>query len=268
MDYGAIVSDAAGYAKTALIKNPVTWLVFILCSLPFALIKFVCDPEILVTGTKIHWELIPWTQIILLCLAGLLLSFVISGYIVRVYRGTTPPPAFDNRVSLFIDGIKLAIVGLVWLIPAMIIFGLAFVMIISGAVLGAAEVSSLMSAGFILTLIGFIVLVITAVYAAFGCVRFARTGSMREGLRLSALTGTIQAIGWGTYILALIIMGILAVLASLVISLLALIPFAGWVIELVLMPLIQVFSARYISRVYDHGVPQGPVPAPVAPAAE
>ena len=268
MDYGAIVSDAAGYAKTALIKNPLTWLVFIICSLPFALFKFVCDPKTIFTGTRIHWELIPWTPVVLLCLAGILLSFVISGYIVRVYRGVTPPPAFDGWISLYIEGIKLAIVGLVWLIPAMIIFALAFVMILSGVVLGAAAVPSLMSAGFILLLIGLIVLVITAIYAALGTVRFARTGSMREGLRFSAITATIQAIGWGTYILALIIMGVLVVLASLVISLFALIPFVGWVIELVLMPLVQVFSARYISRVYDHGVPQAPAPVPAAPAAE
>lgn len=262
MDYGAVVSDAAGYAKTALIKNPVTWLVFIICSLPFALFRFVCDPKTIFTGTRVHWELIPWTQVILLCLAGVLLSFVLAGYLVRVYRGTTPPPRFDAWVSLYIDGIKLAIVGLVWFIPAFVILISAFIMVVFGAVIRGGSMSSLMSAGFILLLIGLIVLVITAVYAYLGTVRFARTGSMREGLRFSAITGTIQAIGWGTYILALIIMGVLVVLASLVISLLALIPLVGWVIEIVLMPLVQVFSARYISRVYDHGVSPEPAPEP------
>jgi hypothetical protein len=265
MDYGAIVSDAAGYAKTALIKNPVTWLVFIICSLPFALFKFVCDPKTIITGAKIHWELVPWPQLILLCLAGVLLSFIISGYIVRVYRGTTPPPEFNTWVSLYIDGIKLAIVGFVWLIPAMIIVVLAFVMLLSGAVLGAASMPSLMAAGIILMLIGLIVLVITCLYASLGTVRFARTGSMREGLRFSAITGTIQEIGWGTYILALIIMAVLVILASLILDLLGLIPFAGWVIVLIFMPFIQIFSARYISRVYDHGLPSEPAPEP-APA--
>ncbi len=59
----------------------------------------------------VHWELIPWPRIILLCIAGILLSFVISGYMVRIYRGITSPPVFDTWVSLYIDGIKLAIVG-------------------------------------------------------------------------------------------------------------------------------------------------------------
>jgi hypothetical protein len=100
-----------------------------------------------------------------------------------------------------------------------------------------------------------------------GCVRFARTGSMLEAFRISALTATIQTIGWGAYILALIIVAVLLVLFGLVIALLALIPLVGWAIQLVLEPLVQIFSARYIARVYDHGVPQEPAPAAV-PAAE
>jgi predicted PurR-regulated permease PerM len=104
------------------------------------------------------------------------------------------------------------------------------------------------------------VLVITCLYAVLGSVRFARTGSMREGLRFSAITGTIQAIGWGAYLLALVIMMVLVILFSLIIAMFALIPYAGWVIQLVLTPIISVFSARYISRVYDHSVPQAPAP--------
>ena len=262
MDYGAIVSDAAGYAKTALVKNPVTWLIFIICSLPFALIRFVVDPKTIFTGTTIHWDLIPWPRLIALCCAGLLISFIVSGYLVRVYRGTTPPPVFDSWCSLYLDGIKLAIVEFVWFVPALVIFVVAFAFMFFG-VYGSASMSTMMGTGFSLLLIGLILLVITILYAILGSVRFARTGRMREGLRFSAITGTIQAIGWGVYILALVIMMVLVILASLVISLFALIPFAGWVIQLVLTPIISVFSARYISRVYDHSVPQAPAPAPV-----
>ena len=261
MDYGVIVSDAAGYAKTALVKNPITWLIFIICGLPLALIRFVFDPKTIITGTRVHWELIPWPRLVALCCAGLLLSFIVSGYLVRVYRGTTPPPVFDSWCSLYLDGIKLAIVGFLWFVPALVIFVIALIFMFFG-VHDSASTGTMMGAGFTLILIGLIVLVITCLYAVLGSVRFARTGSMREGLRFSAITGTIQAIGWGAYILALVIMMVLVILASLVISLFALIPFAGWVIQLVLTPIISVFSARYISRVYDHSVPQAPAPAP------
>jgi hypothetical protein len=265
MDYGALVSEAVKYTKEALVGNWVTWLIFILCSLPLALCKFVVDPTKVFTGTTIHWELIPWPQLIALFLAGLLLSFIVSGYLVRVYRGITPPPKFDSWCSLYLDGIKVAIVGFLWLVPAMIIFVIALACMIFGA-LGSASVGTMMGAGFTLLLIGLIVLVITCLYAALGTVRFARTGSMREGLRFTAISGTIQAIGWGAYILALVIMMVLVILFSLIIALLALIPYAGWVIQLVLTPIISVFSARYISRVYDHSIPQAAEPAP-EPAA-
>jgi len=135
------------------------------------------------------------------------------------------------------------------------------IMLIFGAMSGAGSMGTMMTAGFLLLMIGLIILVITLIYAYIGCVRFARTGSMREAFRISALTGTIQAIGWGAYILALIIVGVLLVLFGLIISLLALIPLVGWLIQIILQPLVQVFSARYIARVYDHGVPQAPAPA-------
>jgi len=263
MDYGTLVSEAVGYTKEALVGNWVTWLIFILCSLPIALINFVVDPKKIFNGTTIHWELIPWPQLIALCLAGLLLSFIVSGYLVRVYRGITPPPKFDSWCSLYLDGIKIAIVGFVWFVPALVIFVIAVALMIVGA-LGGASMGTMVGAGLIVLLIGLIVLVITCLYAVLGSVRFARTGSIREGLSFSAITGTIQAIGWGAYILALVIMLVLVILFSLIISLLALIPYAGWVIQLVLTPIISVFTARYISRVYDHSVPQAPAPAPAA----
>lgn len=267
MDYGALVSDSVRYSKAALFGKPVTWLVFIICSLPFALINFLYDPKTLVSATgEFRWEMIPWMQIALLGLLGLILSFIVSGYIVRIFRGITPPPSFDSFWALYLDGIKLFIVAIVWMIPALVIMGAAFVMIVIGTMAGAGSVGTLISAGFILLMIGLIVLVITVIYAYIGSVRFARTGSMREAFRISALTGTIQAMGWGAYILALVIIAVLVLLFGLIISLLALIPLVGWLIQIVLQPLVQVFGARYISRVYDHGMPQeqSPAPAPVA----
>ena len=68
----------------------------------------------------------------------------------------------------------------------------------------------------------------------------------------------IRAIGWGTYILAMFILLVAAIFFGIVQSVLAHIPVAGWVIQLVLSPIILIFTARYIFRVYDHGIPQEP----------
>jgi uncharacterized membrane protein (DUF485 family) len=261
MDNGEIVSESIEYTRAALVGKWTNWLIFIICTLPIALIQFVADPKKIVTGGTIHWELIPWPQIIVLCIAEILLMFIISGYLVRIYKGTTPPPAFDSWGSLFVDGIKLTIVNILWFIPAIVIFVIAFALFLLGTRAGTGSINPMVNAGLLVALIGLIILVITIIYASLANVRFARTGSIREGIRFSAITGTIQAIGWGTYIIALVIFVVLVLLFSLVISVLALIPFVGWVIQLVLNPLISVFSARYFSRVYDHSIPQVPAPA-------
>jgi hypothetical protein len=229
-----------------------------------ALIQFLFDPTTLVdkASGSIHWELIPWPQLIALMVAGFLLSFILSGYLVRVYRGTTSPPVFDNWVSLYLDGIKLAIVDILWVVPAMLVFAISFALLIAGAAIASGPMSLVAVVVFLLLLLAAFVLVVIAIlYSTLGSVRFSRTGSVREGIRFSAITGTIRALGWGTYIIALVVLVITWCIFFVIIGMLALIPFVGWVFNLVFTPFYSVFNARFISLVYDHAT--SPVPAPV-----
>ncbi|MFY9449591.1 MAG: hypothetical protein WBI22_05120, partial [Candidatus Methanoculleus thermohydrogenotrophicum] len=59
-----------------------------------------------------------------------------------------------------------------------------------------------------------------------------------------------------TWILAVLIIVVIAVVYSCVVSLLALIPFLGWIIVLFLNVAFAVFYARYLALVYES------VPAP------
>lgn len=261
MEYGALISESIDYTRDALVGRWTTWLIFVLCSLPIALIQFVFDPKKIITGSTVHWELIPWPQIILLVFLGFLLSFFISGYVVRVYRGITPPPVFDNWGSLYLDGIKLIIVNVLWFVPVMLVF-VAMLALLFLATAGAGSIALMLAAMLVIMLVAFVLLVITILYSILGNVRYARTGSIREGIRYSAITSTIQTIGWGTYIIALLVLLVAGIIFTIVVSVLSIIPFVGWVIQPVLGPLFLVFSARYITRVYDHGIPRAPAPAP------
>jgi len=263
MDYGSIVSDSIAFTREALTGKWITWLILILCSMPLALIRFVGDSKEIFDGKIIHWELVPWPQLIALCLAGLVLSFVVFGYIVRIYRGASPPPVLDAWGSLFVDGIKLAIVCILWLLPGLVIMGTGFILLIISFAGPLASPSPLLSAGFVLLFIGLIILAISALYSNLGVVRFARTGSIREGFRFSAITRTIQVIGWGNYLFALVICVLLLLVCNLISALLQLVPVVGWVIPPILLPVYQIFFARYLCRVYDHGELPAPAPAPV-----
>ena len=125
MEYREIISDSIDYSRNALVGNWKTWLVFLICSFPFALMVFLFDPEKLEAGKTIDWSAFPWVQFIALILAGFLLSFFTGGYIVRVLRGTKPAPVFDHWGQIYLDGIKLMIVELLWIVPTTIILGAA-----------------------------------------------------------------------------------------------------------------------------------------------
>jgi hypothetical protein len=153
------------------------------------------------------------------------------------------------------------IVNILWFIPAMLVFVIALALLIFGAVV-AEESIGLMLAALLLLLVALVLVVITILYSILGNVRYARTGSIREGIRFSAITGTIRAIGWGTYIIALIVLMLAGPVFGIIVFMLAIIPYVGWVIQLVLNPLLSIFSAGFIARVYDHSAPQAPVPAP------
>jgi hypothetical protein len=261
MDYGAVISESIDYSRDALVGRWVRWLIFILCSLPFALFPFVFDPNTIIVGSTFQWELVHWDQLAAIFIAGFLLSFIILGYLVRIYRGIAPAPEFDNWGSLYLDGIKITIVGFIWFIPLMLVVAFQLVLIFSALAVGTAGPKWLFIGLFLLTFaIEIILFVITIFYSILGNVRFARTGSIREGLRFSKITETIRAIGWGNYLIALLVMLVIGFIFTLIAMIVSLVPYIGWVIQLVITPLYSVFTARYIARIYDHGETSAAIP--------
>ena len=185
-----MLTDSFEYAKEALLGKWVRWIIFIILGLPFALVQFTFDPEKIVDKTTgaFHPELIHWDQLAVLIIAGILLGFLFAGYLVRVYRGVRPAPEFDNWAGLFIDGLKLNIVWFLWLLPFLVVmlgvFGMIF-LTISSVKEPSASLLAYLGILLILLLIGFILALIAALYSFLGSVRFARTGSIREGIRFS-----------------------------------------------------------------------------------
>ena len=269
MDIGALLSDSFTYAQEALVGKWTRWAVFILFALPVSLIQFIIDPKTIMTGTEINWGAIPWGQIALLVGLGFILSFFISGYTVRIYRGTTPAPDFTGWTDLFVDGIKLAVVWFLWILPLIVVLAAGIAIALTTFLSTQALSNSpnwifLVSFIALLLLVEGILFIIVLLFGILGAVRFARTGSIREGIRFLAILTTIRTIGWISYILLLIGYVIAMVIYAVITGILSFIPYIGWVLLLVVNPIFAIFSARYFSLVYDQGeqktVP--PVPAP------
>jgi len=216
MDFSTMIGDAFEYTKEALVGKWARWLILIIGSIIFP---------------------------------------IVLGYGLRIYRGARTPPDTDDLVGLFVDGIKLFIVELIWAIPviivAVIVFGGSGVLMMSGSDAAVAAGIGGMLLGFLVVMI---VGIIIGLFAAISAVRFARTDSFGEAFNFSAILAHIGRIGWGSYVFSVVV---LVVVLALVNAVLGLIPVLGWLLSLVLAPAFSIFAARYITQIYD----SAPAPA-------
>lgn len=176
-----------------------------------------------------------------------------GGFQWKIYQGDSRLPALEGWGEMFVNGIKLIVVGIVYFIIPFII----------SLVLGGGGEAA-MSAGAIISMIVYFLFSLIAIMAL---IRFARTDSFGEAFNVSAILAHIGRIGWLNYILALIIVWIVLVVAvmifiivmGIVSFILALIPLVGWLLAFILLaavavligPFIGVFEARYLTLIYD-----------------
>jgi hypothetical protein len=207
-----------------------------------------------------------WVRWIMLVISSIVFP-VMYGYTVKVMRGIEPAYEEESFFTLFIDGIKLFVICIVYMIVPII----AFIITIGYAVFGIISTGGDISAqsilpiaggligGIILTLIlSFIFLLLGII----GSVRFARTESMGEAFAIGEIVSTIGKIGWLNYILSLIVLFIAVAIIMIVIIvievILAFIPIIGWligwIISLFISPFLSLMTSRYYSLLYDEGV--------------
>jgi hypothetical protein len=261
MNYEQVFSDSIEFTRETLLGKRSRWVILFLLQLPIALfpvfIRIFVDPDKIVTGTTIHWELIPWAQIIVYAVVVLVLSLFVTGYGVRIYRGGKTPPEFDRWSRLLADGIKLDIVILIWFLPVIIFLLSSGLVVLSMFSSGFSAPSAMGMIGLMIlfSIVSLICGIIAILYIPIGSIRFARTGKMTEGWNFREILATIRRIGWGNYIVALVILFVCAFVFNLVVSIATLIPYAGYVIQAACTPFLFVFLARLITKVYNEGDP-------------
>lgn len=211
MDYGKMVGDSFAYAKEGLVGKWVKWILLIISCIIFPLIL---------------------------------------GYMVRIFRGASPSPELENWGAMFIDGIKLFIVGLIYAIPILILEFLALGTALASVMMtgnAAVMTTGLAGAGVIFILFVIVAIVIGLIIAT-AYVRFARTDRMGEAFNFNAIFAHIGRIGWITYIIALIIMGIIV---GIIETICILIPTIGIIILFIILPILVLFYSRYLTLLYE-----------------
>lgn len=157
---------------------------------------------------------------------------LVYGFIIRVIRlrlvGEPQPPEFGDWVTLFVDGIKMAIIGLIYLLIPLIVasftIGGALASMATGTDVGAAIGVAGFFGGFLLTLLLVLVFGYVAVAAI---VNFARTDQLGDAFDFGTIKPVIfhsdYAIAWVTAVAVLIVAGIIG-------GALNVIPILGWIV--------------------------------------
>jgi hypothetical protein len=224
MDYIRLLSDSFDYTKEAL------W------------------------GRWVRW---------LLLLVSVVIFPLIYGYSVRVMSGTKPAPEAEGWIGLFVDGIKLLVITVVYTIPIWILTLLplaAYFIPVSATTTPGTGSGSLFSpeVAIIVALVFFVLFIVAAIVfgilATFAMVRFSRTGRMGEAFRFRTLLAHIGRIGWLDVFIALVVLTVVLAVVELV---LILVPILGVILLLLLMPAFIIFTYRYIALIYE----SAPAPA-------
>ena len=142
-------------------------------------------------------------------------------------------------MELFVDGLKLLLVQIVYFLPVILLVILAFIPLISTLVTSGVFsqdfssmsdsqserwldshpelISELLLAGgfmILLLMVAIILAIIITFFSFLGVVRFARTRSISEAFNFSAILAHIRRIGWTNYIIALIAITIIGYIFS------------------------------------------------------
>ena len=158
-----------------------------------------------------------------ICLFSFLLlpAFLITGYNYRVINtavhgiinGRDPLPEFDDLIAMFVDGVKVVIVQIAYLLVPFIIFMIFAA--IAGSLTGVAS-SSVMLIGCLIT---FIVFVVAELMLQMGICHMAyNEGAFSKAFAVSEIKEVIDEIGWFECIATFLGLIIITVVISVVVT--------------------------------------------------
>ena len=167
-----------------------------------------------------------WKTLVILgviCLFSFLLLpvFLITGYNYRVINtavhgiinGRDPLPDFNDVIDMFVDGVKVVIVQIVYLIVPFLIF-LIFA-IIAGQLTGVAS-SALMIIGGLITFVALVVACLMSQMAL--CHMAYNDGAFTKAFAISEIKEVIDEIGWFECIITYLGLIIITIVLSVVVT--------------------------------------------------
>ena len=191
-----------------------------------------------------------------------IVNLIVTGYASRVLRespGADSPPKLENYGDLFIDGLKIVIASVIYMLLPLILIAAGFGSFFAAMVTGGgpnfmwggftpAYMGLLGGTGVVLVLVGLLVAFVMLILLAAGIAHMIKTGKFGKAFAFGEILNVIGKIGWGKYIAWLIL---IVVLAAIVGAIAGAIPYVGWIIAAIIGPALTVFYFRSLGLLYS-----------------
>jgi hypothetical protein len=217
-----------------------------------------------IISNSIRYPTSNWGKVLILgviMIASILIVpvFLLIGYLFRIIKATLAGldelPEFDEIGEMFVDGLKVFVVGIVYSIPVIII----------SAITGSSSSATLslnpaMIWGLVLVYIVYIIVaVIVGLIEVIAIANMAYyDGDLGAAFSFSEILDRIAKIGWGKYIITYIVIAIVAFI-GFIIGLLTLFILVGIILlPLVIAPFIYMFGVRAIALLFTESIDEIP----------
>jgi len=184
-----------------------------------------------------------------------LVNWIVLGYAARVLREaptSEAPPKLEKYGNMFVDGARVSIASLIYMIVPLIL-------IVAGAVsMGAgffgSEATGLMlgGLGIVLLLVGILLAFVFLIFLGVGVAHMVKTEKFGKAFAFGEILNIIRRIGWGKYLGWAIVT---IIIATVIGGLSGSVPYVGWLVSAIISPFLSVFIFRSLGDLYNDGAP-------------
>jgi ribosomal protein L40E len=187
-----------------------------------------------------------------------LVNWIVIGYAARVLRespGTETPPKLERYGEMFADGTKVFFVTLIYMIIPTVLLAAGLFSIFMGVFFRGEGIGSAMTfggAGLVLFLAGIVLAFFFLIILGAGMAHMIKTRKFGKAFAFGEIFAIIRGIGWGKYLGWVILTAVIAIVVGTVAGA---IPIVGWLISLIISPILTVFIFRSLGLLYNEGAP-------------
>lgn len=178
-----------------------------------------------------------------------IVNFVVLGYLGNVIKDSGDSkqlPPLENYFDLWMQGLQIFVASIVFMIiPLILAIPFISLVVLSSLISVPALVGWALA--IVLMIVGALLAFFLAIILAMAIVNMLKKDSFGKAFAFGEIFDIIGKIGWGTYILWLLIIFICAIIVSAIGG----IPIIGWILSLLIAPIFGVFVARSASLVYS-----------------